>query len=217
MAKQNNGYKQSNPAITTNTEVVAETVSEVVEVVEEVVAETTAVVEAAPITPVVIDTTVAPTTFAAKINNLKEKGTSAQKALIENIEQYVANMGPGVQVSNENGARIQFRFWTILRNVINNTPSEEFKANWTLLLEFFKHYSTDKGYGALGSLSIYRFAAYWTQSIELLTQFQAVLCLIENSIDADSATIKMDKRFNFNKLAGEITEQGRSRLINYYK
>lgn len=151
--------------------------------------------------------------FDQLISSLKLKGTSEEKSLIHTIEMYIESMKPGKPVRSVEGAQSQYTLWMALFNVIHNAPSSQFKSLWNIVLGFFVKHEK----GALGECYYNRFSEMWKYDTNQLTAFQRLLNLI--SLTANPATREVGLRqVNLDvTLSKGFSEDGRNRLIAFYK
>lgn len=151
--------------------------------------------------------------FIQMTEDLMLKGTSEQKYIIGTMRAYIEAMKPGKRIDSDTGAKHQYTLWRLLFTVIHNHPRDQFKTLWQLVLAYFKEY----GNGVLGDDAVYRFSEAWKYNANELKAFQRLLDLI--SLTADAATAQSGlKQYDFKRgLSIGFTEEGSSRLVNFYK
>jgi hypothetical protein len=180
--------------------------------VAQVVAQPPKVEEKQPVVEVV-EKAVAPSTFAAQVENLMKNGTTGQRGFIAAMEKYLAAMHPGKQMDGDDGARHQFALWRAISTAVERLPYDEFKTIWTLLLGYFEEYKD----GVFHDRYIYRFAEYWTQKEDDLHAFQRIINILKLTSNPAMREKGM-KQVDLNRsLAVGYTEEGRGRILTFYK
>lgn len=153
------------------------------------------------------------TNFAAMIASVKENGSSFQQNLVAALETYVEDMAPGKRHLPDDAAMKQYTLWVTIRNAVNDSPVEEFKNLWALILAFFVEYAEK----ALHERFVFRFAEHWRWAKQELDGFQHILNLIKLTADPKVRAVGL-KRIDLDRaLVLPITDEGRQRLIKFYK
>jgi len=151
-------------------------------------------------------------TFEQRMTDLKVSGTTNQKIIVTELDQYVERMRPGRPINGEQGAAYQYSFWLTLQKIISRMPREEFKSLWSLVLAYFHHHAA----GVFHERYVYRFAEYWTQSQKHLTDYQRILNLIK--LTADPTTLSKNiKQVDISRTLAGFDEEARQRLAGYYQ
>ena len=153
-----------------------------------------------------------PSDFEAWVAQVKAEGTKAQKTLIGNIEIYMRAMQPGMTITGEAGAKQQFQFWNVIRNVVETSPEEEFRRLWTTLLRFFHQFRD----GVFHDRYIFRFAEYWTQDPVQLSSYQQVLNMIKLTADPANRAKGLKQVSLDRTLEGSFNPQGKQRIMTFY-
>lgn len=219
---------ETTAAESTASETSAETPVDVPPVVEEVAQAITPVVEsavaaaAAIAAPIVAEPVIAeavPTVavelspFQKKMLEISAQGTPAQSGLIAKLTTYVEEMKPGKPMTGDAGVVKQHQLWRTIFSTIENAPVVEFKSLWSIILAFFHEHAD----GAFHESYIYRFSEHWKHNKLELDGFQRIINLIKVSADpktrnATTKQVDLDKT-----LAQPFSEEGRNRLIGFYK
>ena len=171
------------------------------------------VVPVAPVTPVVQNTVVDTSTpFTARIDEIKEKGTTQEKAVVIAFEAYIAGMKPGVPVAPDRGARHQYAIWKTILSVLENAPKAEFNSLWNIILAYFNNYKD----GVFGDRYLFRFSDQWIWSENDLTAMQNIFNLL--MLTANPATRKegLSKVQLEKTLSTGIADEGRDRVNLFY-
>lgn len=154
-----------------------------------------------------------PTTFQAKIAELKQSGTSNQKAVISSLETYIATMNPSMVVTEDNGAKQQYNLFKAIHNVLENSPPDEFKKTWNIILAFFNEYKNT----VFSDRYIYRFSEYWQWSEDHLTAFQRLINIIKLTCEPSTRTAGLRHVDLDRSLAVGISDNARQKVTNFYK
>ena len=171
---------------------------------------TKVVAKAVTATPVV--TVAVASTEEELIAKLKALNVSTVSVFVDTFENYVQHMAPGVPVSNDDGAKLQYGLWKAFQTLINNTPVENFKVVWGNVLSLCMLHSG----GALGERYAFRFAAQWSQQVTQLTAYQALLNLVNLTANPNTRAVGL-KQIDLNRaLATGYTERGRQNLLSFY-
>ncbi len=144
---------------------------------------------------------------------MRKEGTQAQKNLIYALDTYVDVMAPGKPMNSETGARYQYTFWKAVQTVIESSPEGEFKRLWSILLAYAEKHKN----GVFGDRYLFRFADQWHQSESELTAFQRAMNLVRLTSDPEQRAKGLKQVDLQRSLEETFTEQGRSRLLNFYQ
>ena len=151
--------------------------------------------------------------FNAMVEGVKTNGSDFQKNLLTALETYVFEMAPGKRHLNDDAAMKQYTLWVTLRNVINDAPVEEFRNLWSMVLAFFVEYAEK----SFHERYVFRFTEHWRWSKQELDGFLSILNLIKLTADPKVRAVGL-KRVDLNRaLVSPITDDGRNRLLNFYK
>lgn len=196
---------------------VEETAQEAAPVVESAVAAAAAIAAPAAVEPVVAEAvpTVAVelSAFQKKMAEISAQGTPEQSGLIAKLNTYVEDMKPGKPMTGDTGVVKQHQLWRTIFSTIENAPVDQFKSLWSIILAFFHEHAS----GAFHESYVYRFSEHWKHSKMELDGFQRIINLIKVSADpktrnATTKQVDLDKT-----LAQPFSEEGRNRLIGFYK
>lgn len=151
--------------------------------------------------------------FDIQIGIIKETGTTRQKYLIDNIESYIETMKPGKPIANETGAKMQFKLWQLIKNIVDSSSNEEFNKLWYIILAYFLRYQKE----VFGDRYVFRFSEYWIWSQNDLSGLQRIINLIKVTCDINKMADNI-KLVDINRsLEHGFTPEGRQRLISFYK
>ena len=203
--------------------VVAETAtaSEAPTVVETPAPETvleSAVAAAAAAAAPVVEEAVATVTaelsaFQKKMVEIATKGTPEQTGLIAKLNTYIDEMKPGKPVHGDVGATKQYQLWRTIFSTIEHAPVEQFKSLWSILLAYFHEHAD----GAFHESYVFRFSEFWKHNKLELDGFQRILNLMKISADPKTRG-ETSKQVDLDKtLAQPFSEEGRNRLLGFYK
>lgn len=149
--------------------------------------------------------------FDLKLKTLEETGTSQQKTIISTLKRYLKEMPCGVEVPTETARLQQRALWNTILSIIGT--DDDFRANWRLLVSFFRHYST----GSFGDKYVNRYMDHMSnfKANELQT-FVNVLALL--SITASTPNVKdVQKMIVLQRaLTSPIKGEAQQRVINFY-
>lgn len=151
--------------------------------------------------------------FEKTIEQLQASGTSAEKALISGLTSYMKNMAPGKPMDGDVGAAHQNQLWSLLANTINSAPEQEFRKLWSIILAFFNEYKN----GVFHDRYIFRFSEYWRYNSDDLAGLQRILNVIKLTADPAERNAGL-RQVDLNRsLEFGFTEEGRQRILSYYK
>ena len=151
--------------------------------------------------------------FEDRIAELKVSGTQNQKTVINELEQYIARMKPGMPVDGDKGAKAQYGLWHTLRKILETMPQEEFKNLWMLVMLYFHQHRE----GVFHERYVFRFSEFWNWSEKDLTAFQRILNLLKLTANPATRNAAL-KQVNLERsLADGISEEARQRLVTLYR
>lgn len=167
-----------------------------------------------PTAPLVKETVKSSLTgFDAQIQALRISGTTHQKNLIQALDLYVDKMHPSQTVSEDEGARHQYNLWRALIFVIDQSPQDEFKKLWNIVLAYFEHYKQT----VFHDRYVFRFSEFWQWSDDQLTALQRLINIIKLTSNQEDRA-KGLKQVDLNRsLDTGITDIGRQKLVSFYK
>lgn len=210
--------KEPAPVVNVEVKTAAPEVKETLEV--KAVEVKAAVVEVKEEVKQTVSTTVkteAPAEPSSNLSILKAKieasGSEAAKKLVASLESYIGAMRPGVPVTGEKGNQQQQALWFAIRNTVENSKPEDFRQLWFIILSYFHHHKN----GALGPRHLFRFAESWSRSLEDLKGFQKILNIIRLTADPEERESGLKQVDIASNLQDGFTEEGRSRVVQYYK
>lgn len=153
------------------------------------------------------------TDFQRLQEKINASGTPTQQSLIYNLESYISKMKPGVPMDVTRGSALQSQLWHTIRAVAEDAKPEDFRSLWHILLMYFKEHKD----AVFGPRHIFRFAESWTRDVDHLAGFQSIVNLLR--LTADPATREEGlKQVDISRsLEKGFTEQGRTRIVQYYK
>lgn len=205
--------EQSQPEVVTESppaEVVQESPQPVV---NDAVAAAVAVTSITP--PEVVDTPAQPelTAFQKKLAEVLAKGTVEQVSLITKLNAYIEEMKPGKPMSGDQGVIFQHQLWRTIFTTVENSPADQFKNLWSIILAFFHEYAD----GVFHESYVYRFSESWKFSKIELDGFQRIINLLKVSANPKTRG-ETTKQVDLDKtLSLPFSEEGRNRLLNFYK
>ena len=153
------------------------------------------------------------TEFEQLIASMEENGTEQQKHLIYSIKRYIDVMAPGVPTDGPVSVRHQYTLWKTISAVIEQSPAEEFKKLWNIILAYFHAYKD----GVFHERYILRFSEYWHYNIDELNAFQRIINLIKLTADPETRAKSLREVSLSRSLAEGFSEAGRTRLLGFYQ
>ena len=151
--------------------------------------------------------------FDQKIEQLKTNGTQAQIQLINAIETYIIVMDPRDRISDDDGARQQYKFWKTISNIAENISGDEFRKCWNILLAYFNQYKNDVFHDRF----IFRFSEFWQWSEYELNGYHRILNIIKLTADPDTRDLGLKQVSLDRSLTDGFTDLARQKIINFYK
>lgn len=148
------------------------------------------------------------------IQSIKSSGSVKESQLINAVEAYCEKMAPGKPISTKDGAMKQFVLWSSIKQVIEKSVDQsEFDRLWNILVNLTKLNRK----GAFADTHIYRFSEFWIWNENDLKAFQDVLNVL--LITADEANKNLvSRKVSFAKtFKVGISEEGKNRIINFYR
>lgn len=196
----------------------AETVVPVVEVVE-------TSIPTPPPAPTKVTATAKPTQPAKALSHkeIVEKylvGADVNRQfLISTLEEYIRELAPRKVISDKNGANIQMRLWTTIKNLINRDQSyDEFKTTWNVILSYYREYGDERD--VLGMRYSNRFFHEWPGTFDDSMCFQLIIQLLQITVEPDQnrraramRLVNLDRCFP----ANIFSDDARQRVFQYYK
>ncbi len=151
--------------------------------------------------------------FEAQIATIRSKGTTHQKNLVSALDSYVEKMHPSQTPTDDEGARHQYNLWRALIFVIDQSPQDEFKKLWYIVLAYFEEYKQT----VFHDRYVFRFSEFWQWSDDQLTALQRLINIIKLTCNVDTRA-KGLKQVDLNRsLDTGITDIGRQKLVSFYK
>lgn len=155
----------------------------------------------------------APKGFKAMIEEIKANGTTEEKKLIANVEQYMTRMAPGLPMSGDEGARHQHALWKVIQGLVERAPQDQFRRLWNILLGYFEENKD----GVFGDRYVFRFAESWHHSEAELSAFQRILNVIKLTSNANERSKGLRQVDLGRSLETGFTEEARQRLLTFYQ
>lgn len=149
--------------------------------------------------------------FEKRVNEIKAKGNTLQKLIVNVFEKYVVDMAPGKPVEEKNLHRSQMQLWNVLKNTLEN--EDGFEDNWKLVISFFREYKD----GALGKSYPYRgldnITVISAEQNQALMNLLNLLTISGGIVDKKSVQkyVRLDKAIH-----RIFSEEVRQRVVNYY-
>lgn len=174
---------------------------------------------------------VLPSQFEKDFQNLIDRtisqGDPISLKILDFMDSYLKDMKPGSALTNFKmdasdkvttkrmgavAAQRQLKFFKSLMDVIENTPAEDFKKNWIIILSYFYRYKNE----AFGERYVNRFAEFWDTNDDRLKAFQRLVNLITLSANPAERHLAI-QRVNLPKtMELEFTESGRNNIGQFY-
>lgn len=187
----------------------------------------------------VVETSVPTPAPAPTTNKVTAKPTQAPKALthkeivekyllnadvnrqflISTLEEYIRELAPRKVISDKNGANLQMRLWTTIKNLVNRDQSyDEFKTTWNVILSYYRQYGDERD--VLGMRYSNRFFHEWPGTFDDSICFQLIIQLLQITVEPDQdrraramRLVNLDRCFP----ANIFTDEARQRVFQYYK
>ena len=160
----------------------------------------------------IVKETVAPAAsdFQSLVDKLRVSGTPSEVQLVTALDSYVDAMKPGRPIEGTAGVTQQYKLWTTLHRVIEESPTQEFNKLWNVVVAYFREYQK----GVFNGQYVNRFAEFWTRGEDELYAFQQLTNLLGlAATDRQNLT----KLVSIHKVVEKkFTEVGRGRLIQMY-
>ena len=148
--------------------------------------------------------------FQSLVQKLKVGGTPAEVQLVTALDNYVDAMKPGRPIDGTPGVNQQYKLWTTLHRVIEESSTQEFSKLWNVVVAYFREYQN----GVFNGQYVNRFSEFWTRTDDELYAFQQLTNLL---ILAATDRQNLTKLLSINKVVEKkFTEVGRGRLIQMY-
>lgn len=160
----------------------------------------------------IVKETVAPAAsdFQSLVDKLRVSGTPSEVQLVTALDSYVDAMKPGRPIEGTAGVTQQYKLWTALHRVIEESPTQEFNKLWNVVVAYFREYQK----GVFNGQYVNRFSEFWTRGEDELYAFQQLTNLLGlAATDRQNLT----KLVSIHKVVEKkFTEVGRGRLIQMY-
>lgn len=150
--------------------------------------------------------------FQTQIEKITE-GDSSLQILSARLQEYVNKMSPGIPVSDNSGALANLGLLKTITSVADSFDPKLFNKAWSIVLAYFDEYSD----GVFSDRYAYRFPQAWGFGEDSLKAYQNLVDLCRHTANPNSRKAAL-KQIDFNKsLEYGITEEGRSKIVSYYK
>lgn len=154
-------------------------------------------------TPVVND-------FEGLVSKMRVNGTPSEVQLVTSLDSYIEAMKPGRPIEGTAGVTQQYKLWTTLYRVIEESSTQEFNKLWNVVVAYFREYQK----GVFNGQYVNRFAEFWARGEDELYAFQQLTNLL--SLAATDRQ-NLPKLVSIHKVVEKkFSEVGRGRLINMY-
>jgi hypothetical protein len=167
------------------------------------------VAAAAPVSsPVVteLQPAVSPVTAAASGESL------SVAAVRHDLAEYIKNMAPGKAISEKLGSFHQVRLFNVLLAVINRYSDDDFRTSMGIISELFRAEAN----GVFGEQYVFRFMEHVELSSPRIKLFQRLLNMFIVMAEPKSRKAAL-RQLNWQEtLSGEITNDARNRVLNYF-
>ncbi len=172
-----------------------------------------ATTETAPVQPEVIVTEkVVPSTKPKATATASISESMSVSMVREDIANYIKNMAPGMIISEKKGSQHQARFFNVILAVINRYSDDDFKAAMDIIVKAFR----TEAKGVFGAQYVYRFMEHVELPSPRVTLFQRLINMFIIMAEPKSRVAAM-KQLNWqDTLSGEITNEGRNRVLKYF-
>lgn len=148
--------------------------------------------------------------FDRHVDNLMQTGTNREKYVITFMSKYVNAMTPGKQMTVDEGVRNQTELWRTIKNVVEN--QEGFEAAWRLLIAYARQYRTTVFHESY----VFRFMENSVLSPAEARTFERMLNVLLTASGVQNRR-EVTKLVDLNnRLTAGLSEEARSRLINYF-
>lgn len=134
-------------------------------------------------------------------------------ASLQALESYAQDMRAGILVQDQIGGKYQKFLLTALSNVISKTTHDEFEEVFGKVLKMFEEDKT----GCFGEMYVFRFMAHTPMEEKQREAFANLVNLLKLLAPVQGRELAL-KQVNLNHaLALEVSELGRSRVMEYFK
>lgn len=148
--------------------------------------------------------------FDRHVDNLMQTGTNREKYVITFMSKYVNAMAPGKQMTVDEGVRNQTELWRTIKNVVEN--QEGFEAAWRLLIAYARQYRATVFHESY----VFRFMENTVLSPAEARTFERMLNVLLTASGVQNRR-EVTKLVDLNnRLTAGLSEEARSRLINYF-
>ena len=133
-------------------------------------------------------------------------------AVRHDLSEYIKNMAPGKVINETTGSFHQVKFFNVMLAVINRYSDDDFRASMNILVELFRK----EAKGVFGEQYVFRFMEHVELSSPRIKLFQRLLNMFIVMAEPKSRKAAM-KQLNWQEtLSGEITNDGRNRVLKYF-
>jgi hypothetical protein len=167
-------------------------------------------VERPPVTP---PAAIPADDYITVLTKNKTEGSVAMKSAIASVEQYLLGMKPGKTIVPSSGALIQYLFWKSLLAIINQTPANEFKAVWGMVIAIVREHRS----GTFLPKYTTRFSADWKWGQSTISTYMRLLHLMTETANPDNTIAKVSASIDLDKVMDDyFISSGRDNLHTYY-
>lgn len=174
-------------------------------------------VEAAPVAPVVAveevkEEAIEEDAFAVLIDSIvsDDPTLAGLKAV---FDSYVEKMAPGKMVRPDSGALANLTLLRAITTAADNYDARLFKRAWTLVLAYFEQHAD----GVFSDRYAFRFPDAWGFGDEALQAYQSIITLCKVTAEPNARKAAL-KQLDLNKvLEFGLTEEGRSKIVSFYR
>lgn len=139
---------------------------------------------------------------------LSTLGRSAIATLVE----YVEYMDPKKPQNQEEAVRKQVGLYNAIVRTINNN-NQDFNKTWAAILQIFEDYKD----GAFHERAVFRYMAFITLPDDKRVAFRRLINLLKVTAPVHGRRFAMRQIDLARSLEFDITEEGRNRVLNFYR
>lgn len=144
-------------------------------------------------------------------NDVLSKLSSMGKSTVSVFMEYINEMGKPVPPATDKAVRLQVGLYRAIIACINRND-KDFNATWTELLNLVDQNNS----GVFCETKIFSYMPFITLDEEKRRSFRMILVFLKQTANPKDRPFVM-RQMDFNHVfKGEITEEGRNRLINFY-
>jgi hypothetical protein len=146
------------------------------------------------------------------LRTIRASGYANQIIALNSLDAFKKIMIPGHNIDVNTAVRAQYDFWSFLKWVIEDSPSDEFGNLWNTILL----YVTNERSKTFSEENIFKHQQHWMWDIQELKTFNNIISLMITT--ANPTTRQRDvKRVDLSRaLSVGITEAGKNRLLGFY-